>query len=100
MGKRRMSIVAGILDIVSAVFKLFAVFGLTIAIVVVESNPYIDPAKAAGGIPVNVEAILWIITMPLAIFWISAIVSGIYALQGKSEGWHLLALLLQPYPYH
>jgi len=84
--KTWMPTVAGILGIVSASFKLLAVFGLIIAIVVVEGNPYIDLSLAAGGVPVNVVAILWIITIPLAVFGILALVGGIYALRRKRWG--------------
>jgi len=81
-----MSTVAGILDIVCAGFKLLIVLGLIIAVIAVENNPYIDPAAVAGGVPVNVVAILWIVTIPLVIFAALALVGGIYALQRKRWG--------------
>ncbi len=84
MEQSRTSMVAGILDIISAVFKLFVVFGLIIAIIAAESGPYMGMFRAAWGFPANVIAILWTITIPLAILGILAMVGGIYALQGKN----------------
>jgi len=83
MEKTSMHIAAGILDIVSAVFKLFTVFGLIIAIIIVENNAYIDWAMATVGFHVDVVAILLTITIPLAILGVLAIVGGIYALRGQ-----------------
>jgi len=83
MEKTSMHIAAGILDIVSAVFKLFTVFGLIIAIIIAENNAYIDWAMATGGFHVDVVAILLTITIPLAILGVLAIVGGIYALRGQ-----------------
>ena len=59
---------------------------MILAIIAVESNPYIDITKASGGVPVNVLSILWIITIPLAVFGVLSIIGGIYALQGKEWG--------------
>ena len=86
MEKTWMPVVAGILDIVSAAFKLLGVLGVIIAGIVVPLNPYIDPAKAAGGVPVNVVALLLLAGIPLVIFLILALVGGIYALQRKKWG--------------
>ena len=98
MEKTWMPTVAGILDIVSAGFKLLAVLGLIIAIIAVESNPYIDIALAAGGVPVNVVAILWIVIIPFAIATILALVGGIYALQRKKWGLALAGSIAAFFP--
>ena len=78
--------VAGILDIAAAGLKLLTVLGLVIAIIAVGSNPYINPSSAAGGVPVNVVAILLVIAVPLAILGILAMLGGVYALQRKRWG--------------
>ena len=99
MNKTRMCVVAGILDIVSAAFKLLAVFGLIIAIVVFQNNPYIDVTRVVGVCPVNIDVILWIITVPLIIFGILAIIGGVYALQGKKWTLALVGSIAAALPF-
>ncbi len=82
MEKTWMPTVAGILDIVAAVFKLMGVFVLIIVIIVAEG------VLSIGGvwIPMGVGAILWAIVIPLAMVSILSLVGGIYALQRKKWG--------------
>jgi len=84
MEQSRVSMVAGILDIISAVFKLFLVFGLIITVIAAESSPYVGMFRTVWGFPANIIAILWTIMIPLAILGILAMVGGIYALQGRN----------------
>ena len=79
-------VVSGILEIICGTFKLMGGFGLIIAIIAVESNPYIDIDAFTGGIPVNAVAILWTLTIPLALLGILSILGGIYALQRRNWG--------------
>ena len=72
-------LIAGILAIASGGFKLLSLIGLIIASFVV----MVSPVSAIGMSPVT---ILLIITIPLAILGILAIIGGIYALQRKNFG--------------
>jgi hypothetical protein len=86
MQKTTMSMVAGILDIVAAVLKLFTFLGLIVAIIAVKTNPFIDPSKASGGVPVFLEGILWFVAVPLGILAVMAILGGIAALGQRNWG--------------
>ena len=83
MEKSRMHIVAGILDVVESILKLFAVFGLIIAIFAVGSNPMVSSAFGEAGVFMDIPTLLLIIAIPLGVLGIVGMVGGIYALQGK-----------------
>ena len=73
-------VVAGILDLITGAFALIGSFGLIVAITIIES-PIIS-----GAVPDFVTLILTIITVPLLVIGILAIVGGIFALQKKIWG--------------
>ncbi|MFC1964892.1 hypothetical protein ACFLWG_02675 [Chloroflexota bacterium] len=98
MEKTWMPTVAGILNIVSASFKLIAVLGLIIGMIVIGSYSYIDPTKAAGWCPVNVFAVMLTITIYTAITGILAMVGGIYPLQRKRWGLALAGSIAAFFP--
>ena len=99
MQKTWMSTVAGILQILSAGSKSLILFGLFAALIVVPVNPYIDPSDASGGVPVNVMAILWGLSLPLLISCILALVGGIYALHRKKWGLALAGAIAAFLPF-
>jgi len=77
--KTAMPMIGGILAMVSGGFKLLGLLGLIIASFFVIASPV--PSFGLGE-----ATILLIITIPLAILGILAIVGGIYALQRKKWG--------------
>ena len=79
MQKTPMPTVAGILAIAAGGFKLLGLLGLIIASFFVIASP----VPAVG---VDPAVILLIISIPLAILGILAVVGGIYALQRKKWG--------------
>ncbi|UCG10611.1 MAG: hypothetical protein JSW30_01900 [Dehalococcoidia bacterium] len=98
MGRAWMPTVAGILDIICAGLHITAVFGLIIAMIAVESNPYLDPAMASGGVPVNITAILGAILVTSAIAAVLALVGGIYALKRQKWGLALAGAIAAFFP--
>ena len=82
MEKTWKPMVAGILNIVSGAFALLSVIGLVIAIVVIESDFFVEP-----GIPDFVTTVLWIVAIPFFIIGVLAIMGGVYALRRKT--WEL-----------
>jgi hypothetical protein len=87
--KTPMPIVAGVLDIISGAVGLIAVLGLIIAIVVIGS-PSIFWGNVHGFVPevsaAFIQNILLVITIPLSIVSLLALIGGIYALQRKIWG--------------
>ena len=83
MEKSKMHTVAGILTVIAAMLKLFAFFGLIIAIFAVEGNPAIHSVLREAGVVADIPTLLMIIAVPMAVFGIMGVVGGIYALQGK-----------------
>ena len=83
MEQSKMHTVAGILAVIAAVLKLFASFGLIIAIFAVRNNPAIYSVLREAAVFVDIPTILLVIAVPLAVFGIMAMAGGIYALQGK-----------------
>lgn len=79
VNKTPMAIIAGILAIVSGGFKLLGLLGLIIASFFVIASPV--PA-----VEVHPSTILLIISLPLAILGVLAIIGGIYALRRKNFG--------------
>jgi hypothetical protein len=80
MEKTWKPMVAGILNIVTGAFALLSVIGLIIGIVVIGSD-IVGPE-----IPDFVAIILWIITIPLFIIGVLALIGGIYSLRRKTWG--------------
>ena len=91
MEKTWMPMVAGILILVSAGFKLLALLGIMIASFVV-----IIPVSIIGVTPL---VLLLLITIPLAIVTILAVVGGIYALQRKKWGMALAGSIVAFLPF-
>ena len=79
MKKTSMPMITGILAIAAGGFKLLGLLGLIIASYVV----VVSPMPAVG---VNPAVVLLIISIPLAVLGILAVVGGIYALQRKKWG--------------
>jgi len=98
MSRTWMPTVAGILDIICAGFHFLAVLGLSIAMIAVESNPYLDPTMASGGVPVNIPAILLALMIPSAIAAVLALVGGIYALKRQKWGLALAGAIAAFFP--
>ena len=89
-----MPIVAGILDIVCAVFHLLAVIGLTIAIIATGGAVFCPGVWVPG----NVTIILLSIAIPFAIATILALLGGISALQRKNWGLALAGSIAAFFP--
>ena len=98
MDKLSLPIIADILDVISAVFKLFTALGLAVVIVAVRSSPYINISKFAMGISLDITTILIIIAVTMAILGILAIIGGIYALQRKKWGLALTGSIAALFP--
>jgi hypothetical protein len=84
-------VVAGALSIVAGVLSLLCVLGLLIAIVAVNF-------PGSEDLPINLSAILWIITIPLAIIGLLAIVGGIFNIQRKYWGLALVGSIVSLIP--
>jgi hypothetical protein len=83
MKESKMHMVAGVLDVVESVLKLFAAFGLIIAVFAVGNNPMLNSAFGGAGVFVDIPTLLLIIAIPFAILGVLGMVGGIYALLGK-----------------
>jgi hypothetical protein len=75
---------AGVLCIISAAVRLILVLVLIIAMVV--TGEFLIFTGLGFWFPLNVMAVLWIITVPLAVTGVLALVGGIFALQRKRWG--------------
>ncbi len=84
-------VVAGALSIFSGVCCLLGVLGLLIAIAAINIPGFSE-------LPVNISAVLWIITIPLAVVGILAIIGGIFNIQRKYWGWALLGSIVSIFP--
>ena len=84
-------VIAGAFNIVAGACSLLGVLGLLIAIAAV-SFP------GSEDLPVNASVILWIITIPLAVIGVLAIIGGIYNLQRKSWGLALVGSIVTIIP--
>ena len=84
MNKSWMPTAAGVLCIVSAAIRLIAVLGLIVAIIA--TGNVLVFTGLGFWFPLNVIAVLWIITVPLAVTGVLALIGGIFALQRKRWG--------------
>ena len=84
--KTWMPTVAGILDIISGVCGLLVTIFLILGISILSG---VVGIFGIGIIPSFVAGLLWVITIPLAIVSILALLGGIYALQRRKWGWVL-----------
>lgn len=84
MNKTWMPTAAGVLCIISAAVRLILVLVLIIAMVV--TGEFLIFTGLGFWFPLNVMAVLWIITVPLAVTGVLALVGGIFALQRKRWG--------------
>jgi hypothetical protein len=84
MNKSWMPTAAGVLNIISAAIRLLVVLGLIIAIIAT-GNVFVFTGLGFW-FPLDVMALLWLITIPLAVTGVLALVGGIYALQRKRWG--------------
>ncbi len=91
--KTRLSMVAGILEIIDGGLKLLGVFGLTIAMIAVATDPY------RGYDEVDPLYILLAVTIPLAAAAVLAIIGGMYALRGRSWGMALVGAIAASLPF-
>ncbi len=69
------------INIVTGAFSLLSVVGFLIAIIVINSDFFVEP-----GIPDFVTSILWILTIPFLIIGVLAIIGGVYSLSRKKWG--------------
>ena len=90
----RLSMVAGTLDVIDGGLKLLGVLGLTIAMIALANDPY---RRAAD--EVDPLVILIVITVPLAVLGILALVGGIYALRRKKWGVALAGAVAAALPF-
>ncbi len=88
MEKSKMHTVAGILTVIAAVLKLFAFFGLIIAIFAVEGNPMIYSMLRESGVFMDIPTLLMIIAVPMAVFGIMGGVGASTHCRGKNGRWH------------
>ena len=84
MNKTWMPTAAGVLCIISAAIRLILVLVLIIAMIV--TGEFLIFTGLGFWFPLNVMAVLWIITVPLAVTGVLALVGGIFALQRKRWG--------------
>ena len=84
MNKSWMPTAAGVLCIISAAIRLILVLVLIIAMIV--TGEFLIFTGLGFWFPLNVMAVLWIITVPLAVTGVLALVGGIFALQRKRWG--------------
>jgi hypothetical protein len=84
MNKTWMPTAAGVLCIISAAVRLILVLVLIIAMIV--TGEFLIFTGLGFWFPLNVMAVLWIITVPLAVTGVLALVGGIFALQRKRWG--------------
>ncbi len=84
MNKSWMPTAAGVLCIISAAVRLILVLVLIIAMIV--TGEFLIFTGLGFWLPLNVMAVLWIITVPLAVTGVLALVGGIFALQRKRWG--------------
>jgi len=88
---------AGVLCIVSAAIRLLIVLGLIIAMVV--TGEFLIFTGLGFWFPLNVMAVLWLITVPLAVTGVLALVGGIFALQRKRWGLALTGSIAAFFPF-
>ncbi len=84
MNKTWMPTAAGVLCIISAAVRLILVLVLIIAMIV--TGEFLIFTGLGFWFPLNVMAVLWLITVPLAVTGVLALVGGIFALQRKRWG--------------
>lgn len=84
MNKSWMPTTAGVLCIISAAIRLLIVLVLIIAMII--TGDFLIFTGLGFWFPLNVMAVLWIITVPLAITGVMALAGGIFALQRKRWG--------------
>ncbi len=84
MNKSWMPTAAGVLCIISAAIRLIVVLGLIIAMII--TGEFLIFTGLGFWLPLNVMAVLWLITVPLAVTGVLALVGGIFALQRKRWG--------------
>jgi len=75
---------AGVLDIVSGAVRLVAVIGLVISMIA--AGDFLVFTGLGAWYPLNVMTLLWIITVPLAITGVLAVIGGVFALQRRKWG--------------
>jgi len=92
-----MPIVAGVLNIVHAVFGLLCLLGLIIAIITITSAGTAFPYHMWGAQAVPL-AVLWGIAIPCAVSSVLSLLGGIYALQRKKWGLALAGSIAAIYP--
>ncbi len=90
----RLSTVAGTLDIIDGGMKLLGVFGLTIAMIALANDPY-----RSYGEEVDPLIILVVITVPLAVLGILALIGGVYALRRDKWGMALAGAIAAALPF-
>jgi len=91
--RTRLSVIAGILEIVDGGLKLFGVLGLTIAIVALATDPHrvydeVDPLY-----------ILLAIAIPMAMVALLATIGGVYALRARNWGMVLVGAIAACLPF-
>ncbi|MBL7165644.1 MAG: hypothetical protein ISS55_04065 [Dehalococcoidales bacterium] len=84
MNKSWMPTAAGVLNIISAAIRLLVVLCLIIAMIV--TGDFLIFTGLGFWFPLNVMAVLWLITVPLAVTGVLALIGGIFALQRKRWG--------------
>ena len=96
--KTPMPVIAGVLDIVHAVFGLLCFIGLLIAIIAVSgvgAAIYYGPAWGANMVPL---AVLWSIAIPCIISTILSLIGGVFAIQRKKWGLALAGSIAAIFP--
>jgi len=86
---------AGVLSIISGVFRLMGLIGF----IVYASGGMFTFTGWTFWFPLNAALILWIITIPVAISGVLAIVGGIYALQRRKWGLALAGSIAAFFPF-
>ena len=97
MNKSWMPTAAGVLCIISAAIRLILVLGLIIAMIV--TGEFLIFTGLGFWFPLNVMAVLWLITVPLAVTGVLALVGGIFALQRKRWGLALTGSIAAFFPF-
>jgi len=98
VNKTPLPIIAGVLDIVHAVFGFLCFIGLLIAIIAVSvtgASIYYGPGWGAISVPL---AVLWSMAIPCVVSTILSLIGGIYAIQRKKWGLALAGSIAAIFP--
>ena len=91
MQKSETHVVAGILDVVESILKLFSAFGLIFAVFVVGSDPRLNTAFGGAGVFIDIPTLLLVIAVPFAILGVLGMVGGITRCWERGGPGHLRA---------